>query len=93
MKKNNKIKNVVLAIVLLCMGTTSYGQLKVKAPYGKVLIGPNITSSTEDAGNVLSASIYGRNLFPIDNNGGGSKLAFGDFGQYSLYGWNVFSRN
>ena len=93
MKRNNKIKGIALALALLCTSYVSYAQLRVKAPYGKVLIGPNVTSSNEDAANVLSASIYGRNLFPIDNNGGGSKLAFGDFGQYSLYGWNVFSRN
>jgi hypothetical protein len=59
-------------------------QIKVKNTTGKAIIGSDRTD--DDLNNVLSASIFGK--------GGdyryGSKLAFGDFGRYDNYGWNVF---
>jgi len=87
---NNKIltkmkKMIILSVIFLKIIniTTIDAQLKINS-LGKAIIGPD--RSSDDANNVLSASIFGK--------GGdyryGAKLAFGDFGRFENSGWNVF---
>ncbi len=85
MKKNI----IVSAIAMLYMVNTAKAQLKVTTQTGKVRIGleqPFPLSQTDDPYNVLSMHVYG----PTGDYRAGSKLAFGDFGDYYNQGMNVF---
>jgi len=78
------MKKVLLLTISVCFcEVVAQGQFKMNSN-GKMLLGPPY--SGQDLGNVLSGSIFGPNA-PWQ---GGSKLAFGDFGQYTYNGWNVF---
>lgn len=71
----------IVALVLFSLNISA--QIKIK-PSGRVIVGKEIP--TDDANNILQAIIYG----PNGDARAGSKLAFGDFGLYERYGWNVF---
>ena len=65
----------------------AFAQFKVKGETGKVIIGQDrLEDPIEDMNQVLSASVFGREGFYK----AGSKLAFGDFGRFDHWGWNVF---
>ena len=61
---------------------SAQGQFKMNSN-GKMLLGP--PRALQDLGNVLAGSVFG----PYGDYQSGSKLAFGDFGRYDFYGWNV----
>jgi hypothetical protein len=79
------MKKIFISVIITVITVISVqAQIKVKST-GRVIVGTERT--TDDALNVLSMQIMG------NGTGGyypGSKLAFGDFGQYNYYGWNVF---
>ena len=65
----------------------AFGQFKVKGETGKIIIGQDrLEDQFEDMNQVLTASVFGREGFYK----AGSKLAFGDFGRFDHWGWNVF---
>jgi hypothetical protein len=74
--------------LLLCLsvfcGLEAQAQLRV-LPNGRVQAG-FLKDDNEDLGNVTSMQIFGK----TDAMRVGSKLSFGDFGQYINQGWNVF---
>lgn len=85
------MKRTFLAMAMflsLSMGVEKcFAQLKVNGENGKVIIGKDrVDDAGEDFGKVLSMSVFGNNGFYR----AGSKLAFGDFGRYDRWGWNVF---
>lgn len=83
MKK--KFTRVPFLLILILIPLIANAQLKVDGVTGKVLVGPRIVGN--DPYNVLSMSIFGKDTsdFRI-----ASKLAFGDFGRFDRWGWNVF---
>lgn len=78
-----KIIKIIFFIYLSIVSVGVFSQVKVKNT-GKFIIGEDRTS--DDYYNVLSGSVFGK----IGDSRAGSKLAFGDFGNYYSYGWNVF---
>ena len=88
MKNINLISYVIVFSILICLSSNqAFGQLKVKGETGKVIIGQDrLEDPIEDMNDTLTASIFGREGF----YNAGSKLAFGDFGRYEHWGWNVF---
>jgi len=78
-----KTRKALILFFLSIISLNIYSQLKVKEN-GKTIIG--LDRSDDDSSNILSASVFG--------TGGeyryGSKIAFGDFGRYETYSWNVF---
>lgn len=83
-----KTRNYFFAMSLIAISAFSvnsaFAQLKVKGSNGKVIVGSDRVD--DDPYDVLSASVFGRN----GDHAAGAKLAFGDFGRYDHYGWNVF---
>lgn len=81
------MKNRIYAIIVLinCLCLTSHAQLRL-LQNGRVQIGTLRTDPTEDPQNVTTLQIFG----PYGDMRSGSKLTFGDFGQYPNQGWNVF---
>ena len=88
MKNINLISYVIVFSILICLSSNqAFGQLKVKGETGKVIIGQDrLEDPIEVMNDILTASIFGREGF----YNAGSKLAFGDFGRYEHWGWNVF---
>lgn len=80
-----KNKKTLLVLMTWVLTSVSYGQLKIDAS-GRSIVGPNSNMGSFDLGNVVSMAIQGK----IGDLHAGSKLAFGDFGQYENVGWNVF---
>lgn len=77
-------KNYLLISLFLIFGFTTQAQLRV-LQNGRVQAGL-LKDANEDLGNVTSMQIFGKN----GDMRAGSKLSFGDFGQYQNTGWNVF---
>jgi len=78
---------IACGMLLLTTTNIAFGQLKVKGSVGKVIIGQDRSDDPhEDEYEKLSASIFGRQGYYKS----GGKLAFGDFGRYDHWGWNVF---
>ena len=78
-------KKVYLLIVLanlLCLTTNA--QLRL-LQNGRVQVG-TLRLDNEDLQNVTTMQVFG----PYGDMRSGSKLTFGDFGQYPNFGWNVF---
>lgn len=78
-------KKVYLLIVLtnlLCLTTNA--QLRL-LQNGRVQVG-TLRLDNEDLQNVTTMQVFG----PHGDMRSGSKLTFGDFGQYPNFGWNVF---
>ena len=78
------ITTALFLLVLLVSPTSMHSQLKVKVD-GKVVAGPDHTN--DDLLNALAMSVFGHSSHEFRP---GAKLAFGDFGRYTSYGWNVF---
>ena len=72
-------------LILISLVSNANAQLRVLSN-GRVQAGL-LKDNNEDLGNVTSMQIYGR----IGDARAGSKLTFGDFGQYANQGWNVFA--
>ena len=72
-------------LILISLVVNANAQLRVLSN-GRVQAGL-LKDNNEDLGNVTSMQIYGR----IGDARAGSKLTFGDFGQYANQGWNVFA--
>lgn len=75
----------LLAILISCLCLTSNAQLRL-LQNGRVQAGTLRTDPTEDPLNVTTLQVFG----PYGDMRSGSKLTFGDFGQYPNQGWNVF---
>ena len=71
-------------LILISLVSNANAQLRVLSN-GRVQAGL-LKDNNEDLGNVTSMQIYGR----IGDARAGSKLTFGDFGQFPYNGWNVF---
>ncbi len=82
-----KTRIILSALMLTLFATTTDAQLKVTSTTGKVKVGiePPVGVS-DDNFNVLSMHVYG----PNGDYRAASKLAFGDFGSYQNWSWNVF---
>jgi len=80
-----KLNLIIMVSVCFCVISVQ-GQLKVNSN-GKMHLGDPWYGQDQD--NVLSGSIFGSGPH-CEPWKGGSKLAFGDFGRYSHFGWNVF---
>lgn len=74
----------MFAAILVVFGVSTHAQLRV-IQNGRVQVGL-LRDVNEDLGNVTQMQIFGRN----GEYRAGSKLSFGDFGQYANTGWNVF---
>lgn len=82
----NMKKQICLLIVFItCLCFTSNAQLRL-LQNGRVQVGTIRTDPSEDPLNVTTMQIHG----PFGGARSGSKLTFGDFGQYPNQGWNVF---
>jgi hypothetical protein len=87
MRKNIIVVSIVFGMLFTMNLNQAFGQLKVKGETGKVIIGQDrLEDPIEDMNQVLSASVFGREGF----YNAGAKLAFGDFGRFDHWGWNVF---
>jgi hypothetical protein len=75
--------HLLLCLLIFC-GFGAQAQLRVLSN-GRVQAG-SLKDDNEDLGNVTQMQIFGR----TGNMRAGSKLSFGDFGQYNNQGWNVF---
>lgn len=80
-----KNKVYLLAILINCVCFASNAQLRL-LQNGRVQVGTLRTDPTEDPLNVTTMQVFG----PYNDMRSGSKLTFGDFGQYPNNGWNVF---
>ena len=80
-----KKKIYLLTVLITCLCFTSNAQLRL-LQNGRVQAGTLRTDPTEDPLNVTTMQIFG----PYGDMRSGSKLTFGDFGQYPNQGWNVF---
>lgn len=74
-------------LILISLVSNANAQLRVLSN-GRVQAGL-LKDNNEDLGNVTSMQIYGR----IGDARAGSKLTFGDFGQYANQGWNGLLEN
>jgi hypothetical protein len=83
-----KNKLFISAVLPFVFAATAHAQLKVTTATGKVKMGQELPVGvgTDDPFNVLSVHVYGMN----GDYRAGSKQAFGDFGRYTHWGWNVF---
>lgn len=79
-----KTKIYILIILINCLSFTLNAQLRV-LENGRVQVG-TLRLENEDVKNVTTMQVFG----PHGDMRAGSKLTFGDFGQYSGSGWNVF---
>lgn len=79
-----KRKIYLFFILIITLSFTINAQLRV-LQNGRVQIG-TLKLENEDAQNVTTMQVFG----PNGSMRSGSKLTFGDFGQYSNQGWNVF---
>lgn len=80
-----KKKIYLLTVLITCLCFTSNAQLRL-LQNGRVQVGMLRTDPTEDPLNVTTMQVFG----PYGDMRSGSKLTFGDFGQYPNQGWNVF---
>lgn len=80
-----KKKIYLLTVLITCLYFTSNAQLRL-LQNGRVQAGTLRTDPTEDPLNVTTMQVFG----PYGDMRSGSKLTFGDFGQYPNQGWNVF---
>lgn len=80
-----KKKIYLLTVLITCLCFTSNAQLRL-LQNGRVQVGTLRTDPTEDPLNVTTMQVFG----PYGDMRSGSKLTFGDFGQYPNQGWNVF---
>lgn len=77
----------ICLLASLMIAATADAQLKVTSNSGKVKIGIETpVGISQDGNEVLRAHIFG----PNNDYRSGAKMAFGDFGYYERYGWNVF---
>lgn len=77
----------VCLIAATMLATSANAQLKVTSNSGKVKIGIETpVGISQDNDEVLRTHIFGTN----GDFRAGAKLAFGDFGVYERWGWNVF---
>lgn len=79
-----KTKLYLLIILMSCLAITSKAQLRV-LQNGRVQVG-TLRLDGEDPLNVTTMQVFG----PHGDMRSGSKLTFGDFGQFPYNGWNVF---
>lgn len=79
-----KKKIYLLTVLFVCLCFTSNAQLRL-LQNGRVQVG-TLKLENEDVKNVTTMQIFG----PYGDMRAGSKLTFGDFGQYIANGWNVF---
>lgn len=79
-----KTKLYLLIILISCLSITSKAQLRV-LQNGRVQVG-TLRLDGEDPLNVTTMQVLG----PHGDMRSGSKLTFGDFGQFPYNGWNVF---
>ena len=79
-----KTKLYLLIILMSCLSITSKAQLRV-LQNGRVQVG-TLRLDGEDPLNVTTMQVFG----PHGDMRSGSKLTFGDFGQFPYNGWNVF---
>ena len=79
-----KTKIYLLIILISCLSITSKAQLRV-LQNGRVQVG-TLRLDGEDPLNVTTMQVFG----PHGDMRSGSKLTFGDFGQFPYNGWNVF---
>jgi len=79
-----KTKLYLLIILMSCLAITSNAQLRV-LQNGRVQVG-TLRLDGEDPLNVTTMQVFG----PHGDMRSGSKLTFGDFGQFPYNGWNVF---
>lgn len=79
-----KTKLYLLIILMSCLSITSKAQLRV-LQNGRVQVG-TLRLDGEDLLNVTTMQVFG----PHGDMRSGSKLTFGDFGQFPYNGWNVF---
>lgn len=79
-----KTKLYLLIILMSCLSITSKAQLRV-LQNGRVQVG-TLRLDGEDPLNVTTMQVLG----PHGDMRSGSKLTFGDFGQFPYNGWNVF---
>ncbi|WP_288737228.1 tail fiber domain-containing protein [uncultured Parabacteroides sp.] len=79
-----KTKLYLLIILISCLSITSKAQLRV-LQNGRVQVG-TLRLENEDPLNVTTMQVFG----PHGDMRSGSKLTFGDFGQFPYNGWNVF---
>ena len=79
-----KTKLYLLIILISCLSITSKAQLRV-LQNGRVQVG-TLRLDGEDPLNVTTMQVFG----PHGDMRSGSKLTFGDFGQFPYNGWNVF---
>lgn len=79
-----KTKIYILIILINCLSFTLNAQLRV-LENGRVQVG-TLRLENEDVKNVTTMQVFG----PHGDMRAGSKLTFGDFGQYAFNGWNVF---
>jgi len=87
MRKSIIVISIALGMLLTMNLNQAFGQFKVKGETGKIIIGQDrLEDQFEDMNQVLTASVFGREGFYK----AGSKLAFGDFGRFDYWGWNVF---
>lgn len=81
-------KIYLLTVLITCLCFTSNAQLRL-LQNGRVQVGTLRTDPTEDPLNVTTMQVFG----PYGDMRSGSKLTFGDFGQYPNQGWNVLLGN
>ena len=79
-----KTKLYLLIILMSCLSITSKAQLRV-LQNGRVQVG-TLRLDGEDPLNVTTMQVF----VPHGDMRSGSKLTFGDFGQFPYNGWNVF---
>ena len=79
-----KKKIYLLTFLITCLCFTSNAQLRL-LENGRVQVG-TLKLEGEDAQNVTTMQIFGS----YGDMRAGSKLTFGDFGQFPYNGWNVF---
>ena len=79
-----KTKLYLLIILISCLSITSKAQLRV-LQNGRVQVG-TLRLDGEDPLNVTTMQVFG----PHGDMRSGSKLTFGDLGQFPYNGWNVF---
>lgn len=79
-----KKKIYLLTVLITCFCFSSNAQLRL-LQNGRVQVG-TLRLDNEDVQNVTTMQVFG----PHGDMRTGSKLTFGDFGQYTHSGWNVF---
>ena len=77
-------KTYLLIAFITCLCFSLNAQLRL-LQNGRVQVG-TLKEENEDVKNVTTMQVFG----PYGDMRSGSKLTFGDFGQYDANGWNVF---